>query len=103
MPTIYVTTLDGQEHALEAEVGVSVMEVITQQGLPMEAICGGCLSCATCHVYLDEEGAGLFEPKDEDEEDMLDLALNVEEGSRLSCQLKIADKHDGLRIRLAEE
>ncbi|NQY82830.1 MAG: 2Fe-2S iron-sulfur cluster binding domain-containing protein [Alphaproteobacteria bacterium] len=103
MPNIFVTTPDGEEHTIAAELGLSLMEAIVQKGLPMEAICGGCLSCATCHVHVDPEQFDLFEPKSEDEEDMLDLATNVVNESRLSCQLKIEERHEELRVTIAEE
>ncbi len=103
MPKVIVEAPDGQEHIIEAEVGLSLMEAIVDKDLPMEAICGGCLSCATCHVYIDATQADWFEAKSEDEEDMLDLATNVTELSRLSCQMKLEERHDGLRIKIAKE
>ena len=103
MPKVIVEALDGQEHIIEPEVGLSLMEAIVDKDLPMEAICGGCLSCATCHVYVDATQADWFEAKSEDEDDMLDLASNVTELSRLSCQMKLEAHHEGLRVKIAEE
>ena len=103
MPKVIVEAPDGQEHIIDSEVGLSLMEAIVDKDLPMEAICGGCLSCATCHVYIDATQADWFEAKSEDEEDMLDLATNVTELSRLSCQMKLEERHDGLRIKIAKE
>ncbi len=103
MPKVIVQTPDGAEHTVDAEVGLSLMEAIVDKDLPMEAICGGCLSCATCHVHVDPAQMAWFEAKTEDEEDMLDLATNVTDCSRLSCQLKLEERHDGLRVVIAEE
>lgn len=103
MPKVTVQTPDGVTHSIEPKAGLSLMEAIVDADLPLEAICGGCLSCATCHVHVDATQADWFEAKSEDEEDMLDLASNVTTDSRLSCQLKLEDKHDGLRVIIAEE
>ena len=53
--TIKVIDHDGKVHQLEATVGFSIMEIIRDAGLDIEAICGGCCACATCHCYIDEE------------------------------------------------
>lgn len=103
MPKVTVQTPDGVERVIEPKSGLSLMEAIVDADLPLEAICGGCLSCATCHVHVDAAHCDWFEEKSEDEVDMLDLASNVTEASRLSCQLKLEDRHDGLRVTIAEE
>ena len=54
MPKLIVTDRKGERHELDATVGWSVMEVIRENNLPIEAACGGCCACATCHVYVDE-------------------------------------------------
>jgi 2Fe-2S ferredoxin len=53
MATLYVTDRDGNEHALEAETGLPIMEAIREIDGGVEALCGGMCSCATCHVYID--------------------------------------------------
>ena len=99
---IYVTDLQGVEHALEAVPGWRVMEIIREHGLPMKAECGGACACATCHVYVDEAWLGKISVMREGEEEMLDEAFALQENSRLSCQIIMDDALDGLRVRLAD-
>ena len=104
MPKLIVVTRDGQEHAVEGEAGLSVMEVIRDNGFDeLLAICGGCCSCATCHVHVDPEFAAKLPAMSEDENDLLDSSADRNEHSRLSCQLPFTDALDGLRVQIAEE
>ena len=103
MSKIYVTDRDGVEHELEATPGMKVMEIIRDAGLPIEAACGGCCACATCHVYADEAWWDKLPKQEEDEQDMLDLAVEVQPNSRLSCQIEFDDSLDGLKVTLAPE
>jgi len=80
---IYVTDLDGIEHALDAVAGWRVMEIIRDHGLPMKAECGGSCACATCHVYVDEAWLSKVAVMGEEEEHMLDEAFELQENSRL--------------------
>lgn len=98
---IYVTDLEGKEHALEAIEGWRVMEIIREHGLPIKAECGGCCACATCHVYVDEEWVDKLPEMREDEEEMLDEAFDLQDNSRLSCQLIMSEEYDGLKVKLA--
>jgi len=98
---IYVTDHDGVEHKLDALEGWRIMEIIRDHELPLKAECGGCCACATCHVYVSEEWQKkLIEPRD-DEIEMLDEAFDVEDNSRLSCQILFRKELDGLKITLA--
>ncbi len=98
---IFVTDSDGTEHELEALEGWRVMEIIKDYGLPLKAECGGACCCATCHVYVSEEWISkLFEMR-EDEEDMLDEAMEVRDNSRLSCQILMSEALDGLKVTIA--
>ena len=103
MAIIHVTDRNGAEHSLEAKDGWSLMEVIRDKGLPIEAACGGCASCATCHVYVDEAWVGKLPTKSEEEDDMLDLAMDVQANSRLSCQVSLNTDLDGLKVTLAPD
>lgn len=98
---IYVTDLEGQEHALEAVAGWRVMEIIRDYGLPIKAECGGACACATCHVYVDAAWMDKIPGMRIDEEEMLDEAFDVEANSRLSCQIIMDESLDGLRVRIA--
>ena len=103
MPTLNVTLRDGEERTIEGEAGLSVMEVIREGGIDeILALCGGCASCATCHVRIDADWLDRMPPMDRDEDDLL---ASVDRGatSRLSCQIPFTDALDGLKVRIAEE
>ena len=99
--TIVVVDNDGSEHRLPAEEGWRAMEVIRDWGLDIKAECGGACACATCHVYVDPAWADRLAPPSADEIDMLDGAFDVNETSRLSCQILLTPEMDGLRLQLA--
>ncbi len=98
---IVVTDQDGAVHTLDALEGWRVMEIIRDHGLPIKAECGGACSCATCHVYVDEEWRDKLYPPREEETEMLDGAFDVEDSSRLSCQLIFQPDLNGLSVTLA--
>lgn len=99
--TIYVTDQEGIEHTLPALEGWRVMEIIKDFGLPLKAECGGACCCATCHVYVDEDWQSKLIEMSDEEEDMLDEAMEVEDNSRLSCQILMREELDGLRVTIA--
>lgn len=99
---IFVTDLEGVEHELEAVEGWRVMEIIRDYGMQIKAECGGACSCATCHVYVEEEWLDKIPAMKNDEEEMLDSAFDVRDNSRLSCQIILDESLDGLRLRLAK-
>jgi len=103
MSKLIVTDREGQVHELEGRPGWSVMEIIRDNDLPIEAACGGCCACATCHVYVDPAWTEKLSEVGDEEELMLDEAYEVQETSRLSCQLKWSDELDGLKVTLAPE
>ena len=79
------------------------MEILRDAGLDIEAACGGCCACATCHVYVNDKWLDKINPKDDDEESMLDQAFDVKKTSRLSCQISLSDDLDGIELELAPE
>ena len=94
---------DGTEHTIEVKNGMSVMEGAIKNNVPgIDADCGGACACATCHVYVDAAWQGKTGEKSAMEESMLDFAENVEDNSRLSCQIKVSDDLDGLIVRMPE-
>lgn len=97
---IYVTDSEGVRHCLDAVEGWRVMEIIRDHGLPIKAECGGACACATCHVYVDPSWIHKLPLMQDEEEDMLDAVPNVEERSRLSCQLIMDETLDGLTVVL---
>jgi 2Fe-2S ferredoxin len=104
MPKLIVTTRSGETREVEAAAGLTVMEAIRDNGFDeLLALCGGCCSCATCHVHVDPEFAGLLPAITADEDDLLDSSDDRDATSRLSCQLPFTDAMDGLRVRIAEE
>jgi len=95
---------DGAGRHIEGQDGLSVMEVIRENGIDeLLALCGGCSSCATCHVYVDPAFADRLPPMSEDENDLLDSSDHRTEHSRLSCQLKVGPSLDGLTVQIAPE
>jgi len=104
MPKLIVTTREGEERELDGEAGLSVMEVIRDGGVDeLLALCGGCCSCATCHVHVAPEWLDRLPKVSLDEDDLLDAASDRDETSRLSCQLPFGPDLDGLRVRIAAE
>ena len=94
---------DGTEHVIDVKPGLSVMEGAVKNNIPgIDADCGGACACATCHVYVDEAWAAKTGEKSAMEESMLDFAENVQDNSRLSCQIKVSDDLDGLVVRMPE-
>lgn len=103
MPSITFVKRDGSEETIEAAAGLSVMEIGRDNGIGIEGTCGGSLSCATCHVVIDEAWVEATGKPSLDEEDMLDLAFGLEETSRLGCQITLTDDLDGLKVRLPDD
>ena len=104
MPRLIVVTRDGREHEVAAKAGYSVMEAIRDNGFDeLLALCGGCCSCATCHVHVDAAWLDSLPPMSEDENDLLDSSDHRQANSRLGCQLELDAAHDGLRVAIAPE
>ena len=103
MASITYIDHEGNERTVEAKNGETVMEVAIKNGVPgIDADCGGACACATCHVYVDPAFADKTGEKEAMEQSMLDFAENVKETSRLSCQIKVSDALDGLRVTTPE-
>ena len=100
---ILVKDRDSNEHELQGDSSSTLMEIIRDAGVDIEAACGGCCACATCHVYIDSKWLKKLKPRDDDEESMLDQAFDVKENSRLSCQINLTEELDGLQLELAPE
>lgn len=100
MPKIIFEISEGQEQIVEAEEGLSVLEVAHKHNIDLEGACEGSLACSTCHVIVDESFYDKLEPASEAEEDMLDLAFGLTQTSRLGCQIIITPELEGLRLRL---
>lgn len=95
---------DGTEHQVEVGNGLTVMEGAIRNMVPgIDADCGGACACATCHVYVDQAFEAKTGERSSMEESMLDFASDVQDNSRLSCQIKVTDELDGLIVRLPEQ
>ena len=103
MPKVIFIKLDGSTHDFDVANGTSIMEAGRDANMGIEGTCGGSLSCATCHVVFGADDYARVGPPSEDEMDMLDLAFNVTETSRLGCQIKMSDELDGLTAKVPEE
>ena len=99
--TIKVIDHDGKEHQLDATVGFSIMEIIRDAGLDIEAICGGCCACDNCDCYIGEESIDKISTPDDDEESMLEESFDIKKNSRLSCQIPFSEELDGITLTLA--
>lgn len=104
MPTLFVTTRDGETSEVAVGDGLTVMEAIRDNGFDeLLALCGGCCSCATCHVHVDPAFANKLPAMSEDEDDLLESSDHRVATSRLSCQLPFTGDLDGLRVTIAPE
>jgi ferredoxin, 2Fe-2S len=101
---VNVITREGEQIVLEGEEGLSVMEIIRDGGIDeLLALCGGCCSCATCHVHVDPAFLDKIPAMSEDENDLLDSSDHRNDQSRLSCQIPFTAQLDGLTVTIAPE
>jgi len=101
MPKITYIEHSGKSHSIEVENGLTVMEGAVQNDIPgIDADCGGACACATCHVYVDAKWINKLPKIDSAEEDMLDMAHEPNKFSRLTCQITVTDKLNGLVVKM---
>ena len=103
MPKLVFIERNGGRKVVEVPVGVSVMEAAHMFNVDIEGACEGVMACSTCHVIVDKEWYARLAPASEDEEYMLDLAIDLTEASRLGCQIIMTEALDGLVVRLPAE
>lgn len=104
MPKLIVTTREGETSEIEVENGLTVMEAIRDNGFDeLLALCGGCCSCATCHVHIDPAFAEHLPAMSEDEDDLLESTEHRNASSRLGCQIPFTAELDGLKVTIAPE
>ncbi|CAM9801484.1 unnamed protein product [Ectocarpus sp. 13 AM-2016] len=94
---------DGTEIKVEAELGATLLEVAHENDVELEGACGGDLACSTCHVVLPKEYYDKLDEKEEEEDDMLDLAWGLTDTSRLGCQIKVTRDLEGMLIKVPED
>ena len=101
MPKITYNTSDNKTHTIDVQNGLTVMEGAIQNDIPgIDAEWGGGMTCAPCHVYVNEEWLDKLPEKEDGEEDMLDMAFEPKKNSRLSCQLIVSDILEGLVVSI---
>ena len=104
MADLIIRTRDGTEHVIQGRTGWTVMENIRDNGFDeLLALCGGCCSCATCHVHVDEQWLAALPPMGADEDDLLDTSDHRRPNSRLGCQIPYSEALDGLSVQIAPE
>lgn len=104
MPTINVIDRAGNHKTVEAQIGHSLMEVIRDDGFDeLLALCGGCCSCATCHIHVEPAAADKLPEMTEDESDLLDSSDHRNETSRLACQIEMTAGLEGITVTIANE
>ncbi|MEQ5787290.1 2Fe-2S iron-sulfur cluster binding domain-containing protein [Erythrobacter sp. NFXS35] len=104
MPRLVVTNREGETSEISVDEGLTVMEAIRDNGFDeLLALCGGCCSCATCHVHVDPAFADKLPAMSEDEDDLLESSDHRVATSRLSCQVPLTAALDGLHVTIAPE
>jgi len=104
MPNLIVTTRSGEVHRIEGSEGTSLMNIIRDAGMDeLLALCGGCLSCATCHVFVNGNQLELLPPMSDDENELLESSSHRLKNSRLSCQINMSEALGGLEVEIAPE
>ena len=100
MPKMFFVEQNGSRREVDAPLGLSVLEIAHKHGVDIEGACEGSLACSTCHVIVDAAWFNRLAKPTEDEEDMLDLAFDLQETSRLGCQIIMTEALDGLVVKL---
>ncbi|MFO1109102.1 MAG: 2Fe-2S iron-sulfur cluster-binding protein [Bradyrhizobium sp.] len=91
----------GAARSIDVPVGQSVMEAAVRLGIDgIDADCGGALSCATCHVWVDPGWLSLLTDRSRQETSLLEFAIGVQENSRLCCQILAGPQLEGLIVEV---
>ena len=102
MPKLIFNLPDGSTKEVEGTAGATVQSIARDNDIPLESACEGALACSTCHVVVDSKWFDKTGEVSEDEEDMLDLAFDLQETSRLSCQITMTDELDGIELTISK-
>ena len=100
MPKVIFINPDNTRLEVDAQVGLSILEIAHKHNLDLEGACEGSLACSTCHVVIDPAWFEILPQPSDDEEDMLDLAFGLTKTSRLGCQIRLTQELDGIIIRI---
>jgi 2Fe-2S ferredoxin len=104
MTSVTYVEFNGTAHTVDVPEGTSVMQGAIDNNIEgIVAECGGGMACATCHCYVDDAWMDKVGPATEPEHDMLEFsASETRSTSRLSCQIIVSDKLEGLVVHLPE-
>ena len=103
MPLVTFIAFDGRHHPVEVAPGTTLMRAAVDHDVPgIDGDCGGCCACATCHVFVAAPWDARLGPRTPQEEDMLNFAADLRDNSRLACQIRLEEEHDGLVVHLPE-
>ena len=103
MPIVVYRLPDGSTSTVDVPAGQSVMDGSVRNNLPgIVAECGGSCSCATCHVYLEDESRGAFAEPMGEESDLLEFLEGVTPCSRLACQLVLSSEVDTVTVTVPD-
>ena len=97
---IFVINPEGEEVVVNAQAGLSILEVASSNDIDLYGACGGSCACSTCHVIIDKEWYDKLSSPSDREEDILDMAFELTPTSRLSCQVIITEELDGIKLYL---
>ena len=100
MTKIIFVEPDGKEVTVDAQNGLSLLEVAHNNGIDLEGACEGSLACSTCHIVVEKSFFDTLPEPSEEEEDMLDLAFGLTHTSRLGCQIIVDEKLDGMKVTI---
>ena len=103
MPKVKFIEANGSITEVDAQVGMTLLEVTRQSGIDLEGACEGSLACSTCHVIVDSDWYDRLTPPSGDEDDMLDLAFGLTKTSRLGCQITMTEDLDGLTVSIPDQ
>lgn len=103
--TVTITFVDpvGKEHEVQAEVGKHLLDVAHDNNIELEGACGGELACATCHLIFEKEIYDTLPEKLDEEDDMLDLAYELTDTSRLGCQITVREDFAGMKVTIPDD
>mmetsp|Transcript_28371 Transcript_28371/g.42894 ORF Transcript_28371/g.42894 Transcript_28371/m.42894 type:complete len:146 (-) Transcript_28371:2800-3237(-) len=103
--TVNITYIEptGVEKEVQAEIGENLLDVAQNNNIDLEGACGGELACATCHLIFEKDLYETLPEKEEEEEDMLDLAFELTDTSRLGCQIKVREDFKGTKLRIPDD
>jgi ferredoxin len=103
--TVSITYIeaDGTSKTVDAEVGTDLMSAAHDNDIELEGACGGELACSTCHLIFDPDIYDSLPEKEDEEDDMLDLAFEVTDTSRLGCQIIVQEDFDGMTVQIPDD